>query len=192
MSQVNHNYAYIRDVDGLTTWERLRVIRGFLTERRQALAVAQLGKRKFETTKHTMDVWDREQAEIQNSNLDDLLQDCIDEIAFLESYEARLTVEAEQERIPGKTDREMYEINWVKESRARLMEDIRAQVLTRGTIEPQTMKTLMKEPVVLDEAIALGLVNQQMLEMIKPDTFATLSNKSPLLLELETDYVLDI
>ena len=33
MSQQNHNASYLFEIDGLTTWERLRVVRNFLEDR---------------------------------------------------------------------------------------------------------------------------------------------------------------
>lgn len=166
MAQVNHNYAYVRDVDGQTVWERLRVIRNFLTDRRKALKVTLLSKEKFEVQKETMDKWERKEAEILNEDQDELIQDCIDEIAFLEEFEALLMIEAEKERVPGKTDREMYEINWVKESRVRLLEEVRAQVISLGHVNTETMKTLMREPEVVGESIRLGLIRPEAVNMI--------------------------
>lgn len=61
MSQVNHNYSYVFEIDGHTPWERLRVVRNFITDRRKALALAELAqtstknKRSYQLT----DVIDR-------------------------------------------------------------------------------------------------------------------------------------
>ena len=51
MSQMNRNAAYVYDVDGLTVWEKLRVIRGFLLDRQTEL---KLSKLKHEDTKKKM------------------------------------------------------------------------------------------------------------------------------------------
>lgn len=41
MSQVNHNYSYVYEIDGNTPWERLRIVRNFITDRTKALALAE-------------------------------------------------------------------------------------------------------------------------------------------------------
>jgi len=161
MAQVNHNYDYLTVVDGQTVWERLRVIRSFLTERRQALKIANLGKEKFEATKDTMDEWDRREAEIMNENQDSLIQDCVDEIAFLEDFESKLAEEAEKERVVGKSDREMYEINFPKESRVRLVNRTKSEMLSVGHITPETMSMIMRDTSVLPALVEAKILSPE-------------------------------
>lgn len=160
MSQVNHNYDYLTVVDGHTVWERLRVIRNFLTDRRKALKIANLGKEKHEATKDDMDIWDRKEAEIMAEDQDSLIQDCVDEIEFLEKFEAMLIIEAEKERIEGKTDREMYELNFPKEAGIRLIELVKSEVLAIGNITPMTMRSVMSNPSVIPSLVELKLMNE--------------------------------
>lgn len=193
MSQVNHNWSYITEVDGNTVWERLRIIRNFLTERRKALALAELNQKNIEDKLQRYDVridrlvtqlnehlaqdesghdqnWifdmeekihqmrhDREQLVIETSDLPDLTQDCRDEVFFLETFEARLMEEAEKERIPGKSDREMYELNFPKESRTRLFKKATAELVSGGRLTPDTIHYLRKDTKVLDMLGAVAI-----------------------------------
>lgn len=182
MSQVNRNYDYLIKVDGLTVWERLRVIRNFLTDRKQALAVAQLHKRKWEATKDSMDQWEREEQEILNSNRDSLIQDCIDEIEFLEVFERRLSEEAEKERIPGKTDREMYEINFAKESQERAILKVKSELYSIGHISPSTMEHVIKDRSVLGRLVDEGVLKEDILKVLSSNQPKMLSMTDTLMI----------
>ena len=46
MSRVNHNAQYIYDLEGETVWEKLRVIRNQLSQRKLAYKLAELNKEK--------------------------------------------------------------------------------------------------------------------------------------------------
>lgn len=165
MAQVNHNWTYLTVVDGHTVWERLRVIRNFLTDRRQALAVAELSQLKFEATKHEMDEWDRKEAEIMNSDMPNLIQDARDEIEFLEKLEAKLMVEAEKQRVPGKTDREMYEINFPLEAKARIIHAFKTELIAHGSVRAETMSDALKDPLVTQELLKLELINEDAIKL---------------------------
>lgn len=180
MAQVNHNYDYLTVVDGHTVWERLRVIRNFLLDRRKALKIANMSKEKFEATKDSMDKWDRAEAEIMNEDQDELIQDCVDEIAFLEELENVLKIEAEKERVEGKSDREMYEINFAKESRVRLVHKVQSEMLSVGHISPDTMRSVMRDKSVVNRLVELKLMGEDAPLLInngKPDVQILLENK---------------
>jgi len=164
MSQVNRNFAYLTDVDGFTVWEKLRVIRNFLTERRKALAIAELNQEKFEHKKSGMDIWELRETEIMNSDLGELVQDCRDEIDFLEKLESILIERAEQERIPGKSDREMYELNYPNEQRARTVHQAKSEMVAHGNISLDTASRMMKDPVLMNELVSLQLVQRSVAE----------------------------
>ena len=166
MAQVNHNYDYVTVVDGHTVWERLRVIRNFLTDRRKALKLARLAQEKFEATKDSMDEWERREAEIMNEDQENLIQDCVDEIEFLEQFESMLATEAEKERIPGKSDREMYELNYAKEAQVRLVEYVKSEMLSVGHISPETMRSVMRDTNVITQLVDMQLLGEQAPELI--------------------------
>lgn len=166
MSQVNHNYSYITEVDGLTVWERLRVIRNFIKDRRKALQLARLGKLKRIESYKTMTPLEIEEAEIMAEDEDDLIQDCVDELDFLTKFEARLAVEAEKERIEGKSDREMYELNYPKEAIARLALEVQASVLTIGNVSHNIMQRILRNPDAAQQLVAMGLMSEAVLHAL--------------------------
>jgi len=171
MSQVNHNYSYVYEVDGHTVWERLRVIRGFLMERRKALRLAEMKRRKFEEVKHSMDKWEREEASIMREDEESLIQDCKDEINFLENFEKELTELAEKERITGKTDREMYELNFAKEARVRLAFRANSEVIATGSVSPETMRSILRDDNVKQLLLEQGVINEGSLKILDRSTF---------------------
>jgi hypothetical protein len=167
MSQVNHNYSYIYEVDGYTAWERLRVIRGFLKDRQKALKLAKLNQKKFLAKLEEMDEWERQEAEIMNEDQDDLIQDCIDEIQFLETFEKELVELAEKERIDGKTDREMYELNYANEARVRLAFRANSEIVSVGHVTPETMRMIMRDQSAMQLLIDKDILNSEAVPLLE-------------------------
>lgn len=159
MARQNHNANYIYDVDGETVWERLRVIRSMLEERRRAYQHALLNKEKNKTL-------DQESIEYKRYLIDEdfyesLLQDCVHEVKFLEKYETYLAVEAEKTRILGKTDDEMYELNFFHELEVRLVRQAQAQMASTGHINSELMLRLMKNKNALKICVQQGLLKSE-------------------------------
>lgn len=167
---MNRNAAYLYEVDGLTVWERLRVIRGFLKDRKQALALAELAQEEFEHNKSTMDLksFTFRRLEIEHNGTIELIQDTKDEIKFLTELEEKLAAEAELTRVDGKSDREMYELNFFNEKIERNLLQARAEIVATGHIRPETMKILLREPEALSKAIQLQLLPEQAENYIQP------------------------
>lgn len=185
MSRVNHNVNYMYDVDGETVWEKLRTIRGMLDDRRRAYAHSVLGKQERE--KKFQDA-DKESLEykkwlIDKDFNDSLIQDCANEIKFLEAFESFLAVEAEKTRIPGKTDDEMYEINYFHEMEVRLVRKAQAQIMTRGVLDEELTLRLMKNRGALNLCIKQGLLTDKMIEVIDTPLLPAYSTHSALFLE---------
>jgi S-adenosylmethionine:diacylglycerol 3-amino-3-carboxypropyl transferase len=164
MSRLNREASYVYDIDGETVWERLRVIRNFLEERRQALAVAQLGEEKREAL--DKDSFEYREAMIFKLQSEKLIQECKDEIKFLEDFESRLMVEAEKTRITGKTDDEMYEINYFNEVRVRVVREAQAELLSTGHIATVTMARLLRNKAAMEDCVALGLLLPEVLPQV--------------------------
>jgi len=162
-SQSNHNASYIFEVDGITVWERLRVIRSFLANRRESLTVAEINRRKSlwsisKIADPEEAAFEQEIFEARRPEMDDAMQKCRDEIAFLEKFESDLVALAEQTRIPGKTDEEMYEINFYNEIITRNVRRAHAEIAATGQVSPDTIKYLMKCPPALDVLTSQGLL----------------------------------
>lgn len=168
MSQLNRNLNYLTVVDGVTPWEKLRVIRNFLRDRRIAFEIAKLNVEKSEATLDK-NSWQWKEHLIMLPQILGNIEDAKREIKFLEEIEQRLIPIAEAERIPGKTDEEMYEINYVKECAEKLAFEATAERASVGYITTGTMKQIICNPVALQRVIELKLLVPEALQMA--DTF---------------------
>lgn len=158
MSRVNRNAVYLFHVDGHTPWERLRVIRHFLTERHQALATAELSLSESDAQDpdtHDWHIW-----QIRRPQFLEIIEDCRDEIEFLEQLESELADYVEPTRIPGKTDREMYEINHMEEFVESIAFEAKAEIAASGAITPPTMKRVLKVPMAVERLAREGLLTE--------------------------------
>lgn len=198
MSQVNHNYSYVFEIDGYTVWERLRNLRNFKSDREKALALAELSLEQFavkekralkkiERLKETLalyladgavcseeDIEDVtiavEDAEfeyrkncIEFQGHDELTQDCRDELEFINLFESRLAEEAEKTRVPGKTDREMYEINFPFEARTRNFSRAALEAMTTGRASPESLNNARRDPVFAQMLIEANLLTEEVI-----------------------------
>jgi len=162
MSRVNHNANYIYDVDGETVWEKLRTIRGMLDDRKRAYQHSLLGVEAAKSLdKNSMKY---KKYLIDKDFHDGLIKDCENEIKFLTEFEAYLAKEAEKTRIPGKTDDEMYEINFYDELKVRLIRRAQTQIISTGRIEVETLGRILKMPEALQLCIKTGLLSKDILE----------------------------
>lgn len=166
MAQLNRNANYLYTIDGNTIWERLRNVRNFLSDRKLAKEMTDLSVEKLKRLKSELpnitDL-DREfeirEALIQETQLLDNLNDCIREIKFLEELESKYLQEAEKSRIIGKTDEEMYEINYFDELATIHLLDIHSQLMTTGAITSEMLKTLFRNPYSMQKAIEFKLID---------------------------------
>lgn len=164
MSRVNHNAQYIYDLEGETVWEKLRVIRNQLTQRKIAYQLAELSKEKSEQQLEKNSFEYREYL-IQKEQNEELIQDCVNEIKFLTEFESALAIEAEKTRIPGKTDDEMYEINFFEELKLRLVKSAQAQLISCGRLSDETISRILKNRPALELCIQLGLLAETALQI---------------------------
>lgn len=159
MAQMNHNSAYVYSVDGCTIWERLRVIRGFLVDRRKALALAELGlEQMLEKIDNEEDKYEKRKLELELPELEGNIEDARNEVEFLVSMEAGIASRAEESRVEGKSDREMYEINHFLEHEVRLANRAKAEILSENRIRPETILELTRCPKALESVEASGLL----------------------------------
>ena len=165
MSRQNHNANYLYDTDGETVWEKLRVIRGFLEDRKIAYSLGMLAQE--EQSKLDINSIDYRKWLINKPQHDKILQECLDEIKFLEEFESWLTQEAEKTRIVGKTDDEMYEINYFEELKIRLVKRAQAQFISTGRVEADTLQRIIKNKETLALAINSGILNNEVLPFIE-------------------------
>ena len=182
MSRVNHNAQYIYDVEGETVWEKLRVIRQQLSQRKLAFELAKLNREKSEIQLDKTSFEYREYLIFKNQN-DELIQDCVNEIEFLTEFEAALAVEAEKTRIPGKTDDEMYEINFFDELNTRLVRSAQAQIISNGRLTEETTRRVLKNKEALRLCIQQGLLSENALQLANQNLLAVPEKYETLYLE---------
>lgn len=170
MSQVNRNAAYLFDIDGNTVWERLRVIRGFLDDRQRALATSNLDMEKSEkeAKEHGEDSYEYKKFLIEKPFRLDLIDDCEREIEFLTDVEARLAAEAEKTRISGKSDKDMYELNFFEEHTNRLVTDAQAEIVANGRLSTNTVKMLFRNKAAMNRTLEMGLLSEEVLKLQAP------------------------
>lgn len=175
MAQLNRNANYLFTIDGNTVWERLRNVRNFLNDRKNAEKVANLQIEKLERLEEMLkqpDIDIEKEYEIKESlvlkgELEENLVYCQDEVKFLTDLESTIAAEAEKTRIPGKTDKEMYEINYYDELATIHMIDAKTQLMTTGTITPDLMRTFMRNQYSLTKAIDCGILDPKLAEDTK-------------------------
>jgi hypothetical protein len=168
MGQMNRNAAYIYEVDGHTPWEKLRVIRNFLSNRRIALATTNLGV-EHSKAKAAQDP-DSFEAKSFFIGLDEIVKDieaCEREIAYLESLETELASITEPTRIVGMSDEEMYEINFFDEVVERDAFRAKSEILSIGQIQPETMKCILKNERLAQKLVTDGLLAPNALALIQ-------------------------
>lgn len=164
MSRINHNANYLYDVEGETVWEKLRVIRGMLQDREIGynLAVLEL---EHKESKYDTDSYEYKKWMIHKPQQEQLIKECFEEIKFLKEYEQFLASEAEKTRIPGKSDDEMYEINFFDELKYKLVRKAMAQMVSYDRIQDDLMYRLLKHEDALKLCVEEGILSNEILRV---------------------------
>lgn len=166
--RINREAVYRYVIDGLTPWEKLKNVRNFLEDRREAMRMAQidleiqeLKREKLRESEDPLDKLYLKRAEAQDEGSQDVFQKLQDEIDFLENYERECQAEAEPTRHPGKSDDEMYEINYEFEMATRCVLDFRADLIAYGRPSQETAKKFMRFPPAVRLARSLGHLDEK-------------------------------
>jgi len=157
-SQVNSQFAYLNLINGETVWERLRIVRNFIEDRKIAkkLQTTQLIKHQafqlkvqeaVEGSAKLFAQAELEEFEAHAEQQEDGYNKLDAELAFLLKYEAALAQSAEQTRVAGKTDDEMYQINMGTEVYLRNLKKIEVEQVSRALgISQATAEEAMRIP----------------------------------------------
>jgi hypothetical protein len=169
MGQMNRNAAYIYDVDGHTPWERLRVIRSFLRDRRKALALAELSleearSKSFESPTS----FSARRAQIEEASILPDIEDCRREIVFLEGLEQELAQLAERTRVVGATDEEMYELNFFTEVVERDVFRVKVDLAAVSHVRPETMQAVLRNPSTIERLKQENLITGDLSTLALP------------------------
>lgn len=175
-SQVNHNAAYEFVVDGITVWDRLRVIRTFISSNKMNVEMAKLGMEeeeyklsKLDDTKESDFI--RRRHDITKVEALDAIKKAEDELKFLYKLEKDLVEKAEPTRIKGKTDDEMYEINYYHELTAKYVRKAHSEIIAIGHLTPATVELLMQCPSAMTELVSQDILNgNQILKLTNKDS----------------------
>lgn len=130
-----------------------------------------------------------QEAVIQSSDHHNLTQDCVDEVNFLTEYLDMLQKEANKTRIPGKSNREMYEINYPLEARLTLMDGIIDEFAINGKISMTTVAKLRQDPKALEMATELvvdmpqldkdgNVVSVEKIPVISPQLYSVIKSST--------------
>ncbi len=140
-SQVNSQFAYVNLINGETVWERLRIVRNFIEDRKIAKTLQKTQEKKRRALLAEIDEAIATglqsailHAEVKLEEYDAHQDQQTDgyakldaELEFLLKYEIELATIAEGTRVLGKTDDEMYQINMGTEVVMRNMRKIETE-----------------------------------------------------------------
>ena len=90
----------------------------------------------------------------------------------MEKFESYLSSEAEKTRIAGKTDDEMFEINFFEELKTRLVRKAQAQIISTGRIQEDTLLRIMKNKTALNTCIEQGLLTNDIVNVVDTNLLA--------------------
>lgn len=175
-SRVNHEANYKYSIDALTPWERLRVVRNFLNERKEQLEVAEIGlevtKRKLSELENDEDWYKQMEAKkikAQMGTSVGVIEKARDEVEFLERYHQECIEAAEPTRIPGYSDEEMFEYNYENELIEKHIHSLKADLIAFGRPSTSTAKALMQMPPAIDRCIEIGIMGRDAFSFGLPD-----------------------
>lgn len=188
-SRVNSDFAYINLINGETVWERLRIVRNFIEDRKAAKAIKPASELKRQAIQakigEATKTSDRLFAEAEliefdamQATQDDGYVKLEDELKFLLEYEAQLAQAADQVRIEGKTDDEMYQLNMPYEVYLRNIRKMQTErvALVMG-ISQATAEESMRVPTLRKQMLATATLmslpqtqdNVALIEQLKLD-----------------------
>lgn len=174
-TKLNTEFNYRFQVQGETTWEKIKTIKGFLEGRIRAAALEEASRLKLEAKRKKVKwliennspehVILEEQAELlelesHQPALEEGFALNKQEIAFLESYLEELYAEAEQTRLPGYSDEQMFEHNAALEFTTWTIKEIQAEIIANGRPSSARIRNAMSNPMTFAALKQFGLIHQ--------------------------------
>jgi hypothetical protein len=168
------NYRYL--VNGETPWEKIKILKGFLEGRKRAACLEEVAAKKrlakeleLENCKNNNAlphvILNLEAELLESKSFDEGQNEAWElnrqEIAFLESFLAEIYEVAEQTRIPGYTDEQMFEANAAYEFTVMLGKEIQAEIIANGRPSPAKLRNAMSNPYTFETLKRVGLVPQE-------------------------------
>ena len=183
-SNLNSEFNYRYQVIGSTPWEKIKTLKGFLEGRKRAEAlekVAELKHRaKLEELKHLKQIAALPHViltlEAELIELESTLEDTAhafalnkQEIVIIRKLLAELYEIAEQTRIPGYTDDQMFEANANNEFTVTIGREIQAEIIANGRPSPAKLLNAMSNPQTLESLKLVGLVPKETILLEQSD-----------------------
>jgi hypothetical protein len=176
------NYRYV--VLGDTPWERLKTIKGFLSDRKRALATERMSQLKYEIKKaeHQYAIENNEpkhkilqleldiyEIESNQETEKEAIELCKKEVAVLEKLLKELYDIVEPTRLPGYTDDEMIELNSANEYTAMIAKDIQSEIIANGRPSASKIRNAMNNPYTWNALKSVGIIPED-LKVLQPNT----------------------
>lgn len=171
-SRVNHEANYLYSIDAITPWEKMRVIRNFLLERTEQLETIKLDLQLAEYKIKILASSEKFEDQIESKKLTlnlptimDIIQKTTEEVAFLRKYHDKLKIDCEPTRVIGKTDEEMFELNYEAELTQKYIQMLKSDLIAYGRPSTEVTKALLKMPPLFDECVRIGIVSKDALRI---------------------------
>jgi hypothetical protein len=172
-SKLNSEFNYRYQVQGITIWEKIKTLKGFLVGRKRAavLEEVQLLKTKakvvkLEHLKNTggleHEILELEAEIIEVKSFEEDQAECWElnreEIKILEKLLQEAFAIAETTRIKGYSDEQMFEANAANEFTAMIGKEIQSEIIAMGHPSPAKILNAMSNPITWKALIKAGLI----------------------------------
>jgi hypothetical protein len=172
-TKLNSEFNYRYQVQGLTIWEKVKTLKGFLEGRIRAAVLEEVGTKKYQSKVEKLEFLRRTKAEpylILELEADILEQDSFipaqdeayrlnhEEIDMLERLLKEAYEIAELTRIEGYSDEQMFEANAANEFTTAIGLEIQAEIIANGRPSPAKIRNAMSNPITFEALQKVGLI----------------------------------
>lgn len=175
-SKLNSEFNYRYLVVGETVWEKIKTLKGFLEGRVRAAVLELVAEKKLQALRselqnarditalpHVILRLEAELLELE-SHLPAQVEAFalnLEEIEMLKRLLAEHYALAEQTRISGYTDEQMFEANAANEFTTLIAREIQAEIIATGHPSAAKLKNAMSNPYTFNALKAIGLIPQE-------------------------------
>ena len=175
-SKLNTEFNYRYQVIGETIWEKIKTLQGFLEGRIRASVLEEVAEKKYQAKIEKLK-WLKETTNLKHEILD-LEADIIETESFFDGQKQsfKLNLEeiemlkrllneafeiAEQTRIKGYSDEQMFEANSENEFTAMIGKDMLSELAANGRVSPAKMRNAMSNPGTFKALQKVGLIPEK-------------------------------
>lgn len=173
MAKLNTEFNYRYQVIGETPWEKIKILQGFLSGRKRAVALEEVSDLKYQAKiaelanakevkalPHVIMTLQAELLELESvqATLKNDFELNRQEIKIIESLLAELYEIAEPTRIPGASDEDMFEANAANEFTVWIAKEIQAEIIANGRPSAAKLRNAMSNPYSLLALQKIGLI----------------------------------